>query len=231
MAAERDAARVAAEEEARRREAAREAARVAAEEQARRFEAEREAARLAAEEEARRLEAAREAARLAAQAEAEAARRAAEEAAARRAREAERVATEQRAAAQASTPAIAFEPGRNLDDEIAAYERGLGEAPQPAAPAGAPTWPVPGAMPEAFEPHWPDVSVAMAADGFAPQPADGAAGPARAAKAPIGPGAHLPAVSQPAAPLAARACPSCGLSLSASARFCRRCGTAQQAAV
>jgi predicted amidophosphoribosyltransferase len=43
-------------------------------------------------------------------------------------------------------------------------------------------------------------------------------------------GAGLPAVTSPALPVAAHACPSCGLSLSASARFCRRCGTPQQVA-
>jgi predicted amidophosphoribosyltransferase len=41
-------------------------------------------------------------------------------------------------------------------------------------------------------------------------------------------GANLPSVSAPSPILAARACPSCGLSLSANARFCRRCGTPQQ---
>jgi hypothetical protein len=54
--------------------------------------------------------------------------------------------------------------------------------------------------------------------------------PARAEEAPRTTGAHLPAAEQAPAPLAARACPSCGLSISASARFCRRCGTPQQAA-
>jgi predicted RNA-binding Zn-ribbon protein involved in translation (DUF1610 family) len=44
-------------------------------------------------------------------------------------------------------------------------------------------------------------------------------------------GANLPAVTAPPPQLAAHPCPSCGLSLSASARFCRRCGTPQQAAV
>jgi predicted amidophosphoribosyltransferase len=41
-------------------------------------------------------------------------------------------------------------------------------------------------------------------------------------------GANLPSVTAPPPVLTARACPSCGLSLSASARFCRRCGTPQQ---
>jgi ribosomal protein L40E len=41
-------------------------------------------------------------------------------------------------------------------------------------------------------------------------------------------GANLPSVTAPPPILAARACPSCGLSLSANARFCRRCGTPQQ---
>jgi hypothetical protein len=87
---------------------------------------------------------------------------------------------------------------------------------------------VPGATPEAFEPRWPDIPVARAADSPAPGVTPNAA--TGDADAPAGPGAHLPAISQPVVPLAARACPSCGLSLSASARFCRRCGTPQQAA-
>jgi hypothetical protein len=75
--------------------------------------------------------------------------------------------------------------------------------PLPASAVDAPvSWPDAAVASAAFEPHWPDIPV-----------------PRR--------GAGLPSVEPPAAPLAARACPSCGLSLSASARFCRRCGTPQ----
>jgi hypothetical protein len=307
-AAEADAAeeqaRLAAEEADR---AAAEAAAQAAAEEAR--AAAEEAARAAADEAVARA-AAEEADRAAA---VEAARRAAEEEAARAAAEA--------AAAEA---ALAFEPGRNLDDEIAAYERRLaaepeapatvpgpvGEpepvtpevepepvaaaaepepvaaeaepepvaaeaepgtteaepvaaeaepvasppeapaeelpiaaatpAPAPAAPmepiptaVGQPlpasvvdgplSWPEPGVAAAAFEPQWPDIPVPSrnAIRGASATPASQ---PARAR------GAGLPAVTTPTQPLAAHACPSCGLSLSASARFCRRCGTPQQAA-
>jgi hypothetical protein len=176
-----------------------------------------------------------------------------------------------------------YTPGRNLDDEIAAYEASRGaadgaehgepaaaaetmptvhepapaepapverepaiaatEIPAPAAPAtpvppeelpvaaaataptvgiepiptavgqpvpasivdGALAWPEPAAAAAPFEPAWPDADTSR-----------------RRA------GANLPAIEQPAQPLAAHSCPSCGLSLSASARFCRRCGTPQQ---
>ena len=132
--------------------------------------------------------------------------------------EAARVAAEAEASRRAEEPPVlTFEPGPNLDDQIAAYERGLGTpsdatlpeiAPMPTAVSDAPlSWPQPAVGATAAQPNWPD------------------------AAAPRGPGAHLPAASQPVVPLAARACPSCGLSLSASARFCRRCGTQQQAAV
>jgi hypothetical protein len=70
---------------------------------------------------------------------------------------------------------------------------------------GALAWPEPTTAATPFAPAWPDE-----------------AAPRRRI------GANLPAISQPAQPLAAHACPSCGLSLSASARFCRRCGTPQQ---
>jgi hypothetical protein len=294
-----DAAALAAEDEARR------AAELAAEADAAALEAAAEAdaaARAAAEEEAQA--AALEAARAAADAEAaeeqarlaaEEADRAAADAAAQAAAEEARVAAEaaaQQAAAEeaAAQAALAFEPGQNLDDEIAAYERRLAAEPEPraeetepevepvaaeaepepvatepepepvaaeapteelpiAAAAATPTpaapiepiptavgqpwpasvvdgplsWPDPGVAAAAFEPHWPDIPVPARAVPPAtsqPQPTV----PVRSR------GANLPAVSTPPQPVAAHACPSCGLSLSASARFCRRCGTPQQVA-
>jgi hypothetical protein len=79
--------------------------------------------------------------------------------------------------------------------------------PVPASTVGRDiAWPEPAVAAAAIEPAWPDAELGRT------------------------PGAHLPAAEQAPAPLAARACPSCGLSLSASARFCRRCGTPQEAA-
>jgi hypothetical protein len=78
--------------------------------------------------------------------------------------------------------------------------------PRPASVVdGALAWPEPVSAAAPFEPSWPDLAV-----------------PQRRT------GAGLPAITAPAQPLAARSCPGCGLSLSASARFCRRCGTPQQ---
>jgi hypothetical protein len=183
-------------------------------------------------------------ARVAAEAEsarlAEEARVAAEAETARAAAEAE--ATPVAAEAEAAAAARAFQPGVNLDDEIAAYERSHVDSPEPGAkpvepiptaigqplPASAvevpPSWPAPGTAGTAFEPHWPDIAAARGAPDVAappPPPQASAAGSRRI-------GANLPAADVPPPPVAARACPSCGLSLSASARFCRRCGTQQQ---
>ena len=186
-------------------------------------------------------------------AEAEAARIAAEAEAARLAEEA-RIAAE----AEAAAAAQAFQPGVNLDDEIAAYERKNVDWPEPdlkpepagepeakpapvAKPAepiptavgqplpasaveGAPSWPEPGTAGAAFEPRWPDIPTPrVAPDVVAPSlpPQATASGNRRI-------GANLPSITAPPQQVAARACPSCGLSLSASARFCRRCGTQQQ---
>jgi hypothetical protein len=289
-------ARAAAEAEAA---AAAEAARIAAEAQAA-AEAEARAAAEAARaaEEARAAEQAQRAAEAAARFEAEEAARAGE--AARAAEAATRLEAEAAAEAEAEAERVrlAFEPGRNLDDEIAAYERSLAEpaAPPVDAPAAAAeverepviteaepepelvvaeaepepgiaeTEPVPIAAqgvatePPA-QPEWPTEELPVAAAsamqppsaGIEPIPTaigqplpasvvDGALAwpePVSAA-APFEPswpdlavpqrrtGAGLPAITAPAQPLAARSCPGCGLSLSASARFCRRCGTPQQ---
>jgi len=78
--------------------------------------------------------------------------------------------------------------------------------PLPASAIDGPvSWPEPAVAAAPFEPAWPESDVTRRRVG-----------------------ANLPAIAQPAQPLAAHACPSCGLSLSASARFCRRCGTPQQ---
>ena len=162
---------------------------------------------------------------------------------------AERAASEaaaaEQAAAEAAGSVLTFEPGLNLDEQIAAYERehvaaaapepeptpaelepiptAIGQ-PLPASAVGGPlSWPDTQVAAAAFEPSWPDSAVAHVA---APQPAAQQGDAARQAAAP-GRGAGLPAAEQPEMPHAARACPSCGLSLSASARFCRRCGTPQ----
>jgi hypothetical protein len=339
-------AQIAAEAEAA---AAAEAARIAAQAQvAAQAQAAADAqARAAAEAEAA---AAAEAARIAAQAQAAAeaearaaaeAARAAEEARAveeaqRAAEAAARLEAEAEAAAEAERIRLAFEPGRNLDDEIAAYERSLAEGTEPPAEVAA-TAVAAEALPGAVEPEpvmaeaapepelepvmaeaapEPELEPVMAEAAPEPEPeavpvqaeaepelviaeaepeevaaeevtaveapaqpeapaaelpiaAAAATTPPSAGVEPIptaigqplpasvvdGPlswpepavaasafepawpdtavpkrrtGAGLPAIVMPAQPLAARSCPGCGLSLSASARFCRRCGTPQQ---
>ena len=83
--------------------------------------------------------------------------------------------------------------------------------PIPASAGDGPlSWPAPEVAAARFEPAWPNPTA-----------------PTQAAMT-TGPGAGLPAAESAALPAPARACPSCGLSLSASARFCRRCGTPQQ---
>jgi len=141
----------------------------------------------------------------------------------------------------ASLPA--FEPGVSLDEQIAAYDLRIAalqaepEAPAPDlfVPAATvppfappPVAPVPVAPPTAAPPIAAVApSVARPA---APQPQpQAAARPAAAAQS-----AGIPdiPVTPDASTMAAGAvgtCPSCGLSLSASARFCRRCGTQQRA--
>jgi hypothetical protein len=95
-----------------------------------------------------------------------------------------------------------FRPGRSLDDEIAAYELRV------AALAAAPPEPLPPVVVAATPPT--DVARAelpreTRAFALPPEPT------------PI------------SAPSSTGTCRSCGLSLSASARFCRRCGTRQVA--
>jgi hypothetical protein len=99
-----------------------------------------------------------------------------------------------------------FQPGHSLDEEIAAYELRVA--------ALAETPPAPG----------PPIVVAAT-----PPPAPAASRLARPAALAAAP--NLPAPTpMPAAPGSPGTCRSCGLSISASARFCRRCGTAQQVA-
>lgn len=98
--------------------------------------------------------------------------------------------------------------------------------PVPASVVDGPlSWPEPGVAAAPFEPHWPDVPVPRRTVPELPTmpiPVQQQATQRRT-------GAGLPSVTPPPPILAAHACPSCGLSLSASARFCRRCGTPQQA--
>ena len=98
-----------------------------------------------------------------------------------------------------------FLPGRSLDDEIAAYELRV------AAIVDAPSEPLPRVVIEATRPA-PGPSVRAEAEPWA---------------LPVTPPESLPT---PAAIAAPGTCRACGLSISASARFCRRCGTAQQVA-
>jgi hypothetical protein len=244
-AVDADAATAAQAEAADAQRAAAEALAIAEAQEQAQAAAEAEA-RAAAEAEAAAIETARaeaEAVAIAAQAEAEA-RAAAEAAAQAEAERAAAIAAAQ-AAAEAEAAALTFEPGLNLDEQIAAYERqhAVTEAtldepvadaepePEPVAATSEPTpaelEPIPTAIGQALPassvdgtPSWPGTEVAAAS--FEPNWPDTPA-PHQGGRQ----GAGLPAAEPPVMPLAARACPSCGLSLSASARFCRRCGTPQ----
>jgi hypothetical protein len=144
-----------------------------------------------------------------------------------------------------------FRPGQSLDAEIEAYEAGLAgpgglspepsdpPAQEPAATHGAPA-PAVVVSEAARQPAWqlvapevparerdiPDVSTELLVT------------PATVSEAafiePVSPAAALWAASDrevvertAATGTIAHACHSCGLALSATARFCRRCGTAQ----
>jgi zinc ribbon protein len=130
--------------------------------------------------------------------------------------------------AAASTPQAPIEP----------IPTAIGK-PLPASVVDGPlAWPVPDIAAAAFEQQWPDIPAPRVPTPSAPTPAAPVQPPPapvqQAQQPPIGgvlrrTGANLPSVTAPPPILAARACPSCGLSLSASARFCRRCGTPQQA--
>lgn len=125
-------------------------------------------------------------------------------------------------------------PGVSLDDEIAAYDLRVAALAEPAIAALAgPAVATP--APESLRP------AAMQAP--APPPIHQAVQPPVAAQSAIieeparalppiyvpGPVPDLPAASPVAQPasLTTGSCASCGLTLSATARFCRRCGTSQ----
>jgi hypothetical protein len=111
--------------------------------------------------------------------------------------------------APAPSPFPGFRPGRSLDDEIAAYELRI------AALASPPASPEPTIQAAAFIRREPPSAAAQAAT----SPTRGAAEVAAIVPADRPAGAVLPGT-----------CHSCGLSISASARFCRRCGARQDAA-
>jgi hypothetical protein len=118
-------------------------------------------------------------------------------------------------------PAVKAEPVAKPAEPI---PTAVGQPLPASAIEGAPSWPDPGTAGAAFAPQWPDIPTPrQVPDVVAPPP------PVQAtASRPRRLGANLPSITAPPQQLAARACPSCGLSLSASARFCRRCGTQQQ---
>jgi hypothetical protein len=107
------------------------------------------------------------------------------------------------------SPFPGFRPGRSLDDEIAAYELRI------AALASPPASPEPTIQAAAFIHREPPSAAAQATT----SPTRGAAEVASLVPADRPAGAVLPGT-----------CHSCGLSISASARFCRRCGARQVAA-
>jgi hypothetical protein len=108
-----------------------------------------------------------------------------------------------------------FPPGVSLDEEIAAYD--LRMAALAAQPPPSPAFQAP--PPPMFQPAAASATPMSPAPTPAPTP--------RIVPAVV---PDLPAASEAALPAAqaAASCPSCGLALSATARFCRRCGTAQQ---
>ena len=135
-----------------------------------------------------------------------------------------------------SGPALSFPPGVSLDEEIAAYEVRVAaiatpapveaiEVPPPAVPEPAPLPPPAPAVSD--QPAWP-MAAERAAPAAARHPAPGSA-QAFTPRFVAGPVPDLPAASPVALPESRTtgSCASCGLSLSATARFCRRCGTAQ----
>jgi nicotinate-nucleotide--dimethylbenzimidazole phosphoribosyltransferase len=111
--------------------------------------------------------------------------------------------------------------------------------PEPEPVAAAPAAPEPEPEPVAAAPAAPVVQLPtqpsdLAAAAVAPAAERPAAGRSPLELLPPVLGERRVEVGAPAqhvlTPVGARTCPSCGLSLSVSARFCRRCGTAQQQA-
>jgi len=123
----------------------------------------------------------------------------------------------------AAGPLSIFPPGVSLDEEIAAYDLRMAAlaVPPPMAPPVPPTYMPP--APPAVQPIAATATPISQPIAQAPMSA-----PAPRIVAAIVP--DLPAASAAAMPAAqaAASCPSCGLALSATARFCRRCGMAQQ---
>jgi hypothetical protein len=112
-------------------------------------------------------------------------------------------------AAPLPSPFPGFRPGRSLDDEIAAYELRI------AALATPPASPEPTIQAAAFihrEPPSASAPSAIAPSRGATEIAD------------------VAPVDRPAGAVLPGTCHSCGLSISSSARFCRRCGSRQDAA-
>lgn len=139
--------------------------------------------------------------------------------------------------ADSAAPTLQFPPGVSLDEEIAAYDLRVAAlstpTPEPEAEPPATLAPEPIGRTDPGLPaaplDWP-----MAAEHAAPRAsASDTTGPARLAPRYVpGPVPELPDASPVALPAAQStgSCASCGLSLSATARFCRRCGTAQHVA-
>jgi ribosomal protein L40E len=104
-------------------------------------------------------------------------------------------------------PFPGFRPGRSLDDEIAAYELRIAALNDMSLDPG----------PAIVAPEPIRATAATAAVIPAPAPIV-ASGTSMADAVVAAPVANVPGT-----------CRSCGLSISASARFCRRCGTRQAA--
>lgn len=102
-----------------------------------------------------------------------------------------------------AAPFPGFQPGRSLDDEIAAYELRIAALAAPLAP---------------------EPPIEAAAVRRSPPAAAMATAPVQPAEV-----AAAPAAVQPSPAPSPGTCQSCGLSISASARFCRRCGARQDA--
>jgi zinc-ribbon domain len=124
-------------------------------------------------------------------------------------------------AAASAAPFPGFQPGRSLDDEIAAYElriAALASIPLDPGP------PIAAAAPAAAPAAPPIRAIATTPEPPAATPAGPVGVPAGVAGAPAVEGA-VTAVAHGVP----GTCSHCGLSISASAKFCRRCGTRQAA--
>ena len=150
---------------------------------------------------------------------------------------------------QPASPLTGLPPGVSLDEEIAAYELRVAALSAPVEPATPP-------VPEPIEPTPAPAAPIVERPGPTPmrrptpvpeplRPAASMPSPRAGDLRPIdvpppqpvrivvsGAVEDLPAASAVTMPAAQStgSCPSCGLTLSATARFCRRCGTAQHVA-